>query len=1319
MTFYSSNIEGFNTLISTRKLKLKFMTNLPEECENQEIGRLAARALYPQLPTAWIEKDLDGDTDFGIDFRIQLKNKKGQVNGSFYLQLKGSKSLNYLSKSAEISFKFSASTLNYYRSLEPAVMVAVVDLAKSEDLSKCPIYFKWLDEDFLDQIKGQRERNSDVSIRLDLNKKITPDLDIFDYYQNRVLIKNRLTELRRVFDSSSADSGSKIDALTKAIKEKPIWLEAINETSGAPWITNPDKHNAGKLKTLQQCISNNDTECIDNFISEIGDLETLTNHEDAEFRSLKASWLILQGKEVEASTLYGEAYSLFPSSRYKINYFESKFKLQEIPDDSVLEGIVSELDDEIFEESALKAKCLAMLEKESEALNALEKHPPEKTAILKLLVFTICENSEAFWKLSSSLDIDKFNTRDKMLFHIFMGRKLHYQELNLNFEFSESKIVPTTGIPKQDIEKLKKAIFHIRKAINYASSCGYPYEIHLIFDVSTYLFSYFNCEEELIDFGESVLKIRPCCPPALESLITLTFNSGKYSRTIELIDSVEDPDAEQISILLASYYHAKRNNDFLTSVEKYKEVILTEKPQNYVAIFTMAAQIAFERFDMDSESKYLNVLDELENGTEHKCVYFYIKNCNANPENRSEYNASLYNDYKNNSESVIIAQQLYPHLDINDSVEQGWISELARTINGIRELSAKENLIYAYALVNSGKWELLEELCAKIASVGQETHEWLLLKAASIDGQGRSGEALDLLENTLLNDKSTDLQVAENYVRICFSLGFFKKAEEKLIEVLGSNIPREKKLSILESLLFIYSSEDEYSKKIENALTRYGALVDQNSESEEGNYLLAFLMLTSKFDIDLIGLRETYQDRLHKYLESFPNSKILRKNITSPEADGKTLVEDLNNFLGIGGEKIERSNRNTKLIRQRRLPSPYIMLPAFILSARDIFDSWGRGKYFGATAKEYTLVYPPCLEFEELAEISQEKLTVFFDETSLLVLYELGLLDKVLKTIELAIIAKSTYADFSRLSHAIFGSTYSGVPKGIVEILGANLDKILLKGSTKHKFEVFNDYLENLSDVDSAIFCCDDLYLSIAISERLPNVTKINSVDLVDLLSAQKLIDNKARIEFLQKLCELPIENPGFRVDHITNSIEFWSVHHNDIDLLETGFYHIYDAVFQPSLPKEVSFNLICEIFIKLLNGSDGKFEISNIGRLVTQWMVRFPILDAQQLLARWFIRSCLGVNYHEEHELLPQGIGHAKLWGLFSQLHAQLFGEEKQPERFDDVCIAILNLSQNFASDIYEDISRCFIEYSQDYIDFSSTYTRLAIPLRLRESKQ
>lgn len=60
--------------------------NLPTEGLGQEIGRIAKDIFAIKRPRSWMLKELDGDTDFGIDYIVQVQNPQKQVEFYFYLQ---------------------------------------------------------------------------------------------------------------------------------------------------------------------------------------------------------------------------------------------------------------------------------------------------------------------------------------------------------------------------------------------------------------------------------------------------------------------------------------------------------------------------------------------------------------------------------------------------------------------------------------------------------------------------------------------------------------------------------------------------------------------------------------------------------------------------------------------------------------------------------------------------------------------------------------------------------------------------------------------------------------------------------------------------------------------------------------------------------------------------------------------------------------------------------------------------------------------------------------------------------------------------------
>ena len=47
------------------------MSEYPKESNSQKIGREAVKLFCNRIPSNWIEKELDGDSDYGLDFMVQ------------------------------------------------------------------------------------------------------------------------------------------------------------------------------------------------------------------------------------------------------------------------------------------------------------------------------------------------------------------------------------------------------------------------------------------------------------------------------------------------------------------------------------------------------------------------------------------------------------------------------------------------------------------------------------------------------------------------------------------------------------------------------------------------------------------------------------------------------------------------------------------------------------------------------------------------------------------------------------------------------------------------------------------------------------------------------------------------------------------------------------------------------------------------------------------------------------------------------------------------------------------------------------------------
>ncbi|MGJ8758360.1 DUF4365 domain-containing protein [Acinetobacter sp. HC8-3S] len=368
------------------------MKNLPKDSRSQEIGRLAARALGSKLPKSWIETPMAGDTDFGIDYSIQLKSDEDYVNYSFYLQLKGTTVPSYSMDKTYISHDFDVSTLNSYYQQEPLVMVAIVDLSENEDkLSDCPIYYFWLEDEWFSTNKDKLETQKTIAVRIPTSNILDPSLNIYDYYSNRILEKFAVVKLKKRIQIPNKTSVESIELFTNAIAEKPILLKSIEKQSEAPWIDNPTGEIATELKLCSDFLSNNRIhdarKLLDRLEAKLG---SFTTHEVAEFYYQKGNLLSYENFPDEAEFQFKIAYEKNQKERYRLAYLQSRFKLDSMPSDDELEEIVNTLDDNDFSKCFIKAKSLALLKRSEEGLELLRRKYSNEI-VAQMVICTIGE----------------------------------------------------------------------------------------------------------------------------------------------------------------------------------------------------------------------------------------------------------------------------------------------------------------------------------------------------------------------------------------------------------------------------------------------------------------------------------------------------------------------------------------------------------------------------------------------------------------------------------------------------------------------------------------------------------------------------------------------------------------------------------------------------------------------------------------------------------------------------------------------------------------------------------------------------------------
>ena len=215
--------------------------NFPTENLSQEIGRVAGKVFEFISPIKWISTPFAGDTDFGIDYQIQLKTDSNEVKYSFKLQLKGTTQNMHSACGKFISHIFKVETLNFYKNEESLVAIVLVDFSKYglEEFENNTAYYFLLEDEWFNNNAEKLQNNKYITIKIPTSNIFDKSLDINEYYQKRIDKSQTFNKLGETICPHSSSGLEAVNKICSSIDTKPYIVDALMNQSDAPWIDNP------------------------------------------------------------------------------------------------------------------------------------------------------------------------------------------------------------------------------------------------------------------------------------------------------------------------------------------------------------------------------------------------------------------------------------------------------------------------------------------------------------------------------------------------------------------------------------------------------------------------------------------------------------------------------------------------------------------------------------------------------------------------------------------------------------------------------------------------------------------------------------------------------------------------------------------------------------------------------------------------------------------------------------------------------------------------------------------------------------------------
>lgn len=1220
--------------------------NLPTEGKSQEIGRIAKDIFGYKKPRSWIPKEQDGDTDFGIDYVFQVKNPQGEVEYSFYLQLKGTESPSYSSDELYIKHQFKTKTLNFYLKQDPVVMVIIVDLqneAQYEDEpNKIPIYYQWLDTNWFKEQKVDLDQQKYFTVSIPISNKIDRKLDIYDFLKSRYEEKKATDKLKSTLKDLKKPVLENLELISEKIKTKPIYLESMATDNLEPWINDPEGAVASQLKICAGYFDNNKIkEAKDLLIKLQPKSIDFSIHELAEFHLQLGNVAIFEDKYEEALEQFEKADSFKVNNRYLYTYLLNKIRYLDLSNEQLEEILSLPLNDN-HNAHLIRAIAMTLMGKKQESLSYFKEKQPEK--VMRQLL--ICMNGELYDEadqiIATYVQTDLDSDEDKFLYQSLAAQRYFHRATGKESIYNTP--FPLEGFPDFDIGLMTSAFNAIEKAWEINKNLNYKFDIEPILSLSPFIYGYFNKSNHLFSYLEPLLHSRPT-KSVLRQASRIQYDYHNFSEALVLIEQLKELDAEEKAMLIICLFKESRHQEALDFLARHEQEIISTCGNSAIQLFIMASGIASELLNINLAEKYQKIVEEMPDAEAALALQKFIRSSHLNQNYSNEALKELYQTYLALHKPKILAEQLIIFIQPESQETALEYIDVAEKILESQELSNQKYLGLCQALFIVKNWPRTIQIAEKNIKKGLSIGKWNLIKIGAQFNLGLIGLASNQIHQ-MLNNQNLDDEDKKFYIELCLRMGLGQKIIKQMVGLLPNIKSKFEKVKLLFQIINIYKSNSKYAIELQNAIFSLGTYVDQNDYYQEGNYLAVFMtcimLRGSHKPVHEIYIND-FKERQHKYFKQFPESTIFRSAIFPKNATGEELIAFLNKLTGRDQAHFDQINEIIKKIRNGEYHFPFAFRQKILQNTANIFQAWHNACDKSEKHLDYKIIHNPVNtnEKEIKAFIENSSGYIVLDETNLLLLNQLDLLDIFLKELPRFTLLRSVFNRIKSIAHDKM-QLFSEQADKIWLSIQSNIDKLTLIEEDE-----FLEYVESLKDVPSFIFT-EDKILYILLKEKIKDLNSGNIFNIISYLYENNAITKSI---FVEKISEF------FILDFKGVTFSAKDVHRYMAYVLEDRT--LLNEYRSSPLSKLIDYYLSSEdeqaiklrnslVFLRYLNLYELDTDVlSNITNHILEQIYNF---DSYYIISTYLLTSGLRLELRL-HPTTQLSLAHKNLWKKYKAL--------------------------------------------------------------------
>jgi len=1095
---------------------------LPKESRSQAIGQEGVMAFRSRVPITWRFKDSDGDDDFGIDGQVQVLNSASKVVGFFHVQVKSSETDEPTHNNTQFSISLKVSTLNYYRRLAEPFMLVFSDLREAQDPRDCPVYWVWVNQ-LLDELLAAEPDLLNVpeatkTLHVPLDNLLTRDTDIVPFLEEFLDRHNSLRYLAQSLESAVGQRTTSVNSVIDQIGDRisnlgSSAIDSLIQEPRGPWLDPKSGSLSEMLKVASEYSKQNSQLLLSLELQKAEEgISLATSHERAEFEFLAGRLSLLNGDYESARERYRVAVMTYAENpKYRLAEIEVCLLL----DSTKLEEFVDTIEEVDDEHVSLKGRVLMSLGRHEDANALLTKFQSSNAALQhELIQATVSKRWSRAVGIADQIVSNKPAIHEVVTAQVHKARALVALAMVNDGEDLPDEI-PPFGLNGTNFDTLQSAWEVLHKAILLLRERRWPLITEFVVDIWTIAGMVLNKSELVLNVLEEIWRERPYYKNTASCLHKVASFCNQTELALTVVSQLE-ADGETFFHQFLTKYEAGQLGEVL---ELAKQQLLQDEVDTshklYPVCLGVAATVAQELAD-PAEEEFISVLRSQSEWAEALAISQFVSRCNRSPIEKDAALEELLAFLKEHPDSSFAQDNLMLYLSpFSQSGDVSWVAE---QIQLRRRLRLEEVLHLGQGLMTEQRFDDLEELYERYSSQFSESTDLKSFKAVALDSNGETNLAFEFLRD-LLSESTAAKGVLEYFAEMCVRTGRHEEAKVQIRLLLEQSENRTHKLRCLQNLFSIQSALRDQPQQLFDYCWRYGELADQTVEKEEGAFLNMFLMSTLNESVNLSDANKAeFNARVDAFFQNWPESEVIRRIEFPKDASAEEFLGILDQAIGISEEKKLWFEKVANELERDQIPIPFSWRPKkFLRNVSDLCHLLylTRNSSIDDRAFKFTI----CSNEASYGQLPLPQNAIpIFDTLTLLVLYELGLLQYLPNCFQRLVIPRLTITELQTLAHQYMGGHAEA--REVMSFLEEHVDILIQPATPVVDGEEIEDSLQEIEALLSSnefMPFLDDQYARLFCTESLEppfihTVMFARELERIGLLPAELVADKLTQL---------------------------------------------------------------------------------------------------------------------------------------------------------------------------------------------------------------